>query len=211
MVRTHPQWLGVKKLVSDGRIGDLRLVAGHFSYFKRDPNDIRSRADWGGGALMDIGCYPITLSRWLFGGEPTSVVAQVERDPDMRIDRLVSALLQFSNGQASFTCATQLVPYQRMFIFGTTSRIEVEIPFNAPPDRPCRVFIDDGSRLDDEAVGVITFPVIDQYTEQADRFSDAVRGVGEVPVGLEDAIANMAVIDALFRSADEGRWTSRSS
>jgi predicted dehydrogenase len=206
MVRTHPQWLGVKKLVDGGRIGELRLITGHFSYFRRDANDIRSRPDWGGGALLDIGCYPITMSRWLFGAEPEAVVGQLERDPDFGIDRLGSALMRFPNGQATFTCAGQLAGFQRMQIFGTKARIEVEIPFNAPPDRECRIFLDDGSKVAGEAAAPLYFPAVDQYLVQADRFSDAVRGVGVVPVPLEDAIANMAVMDAVFRSTESGRW-----
>lgn len=208
MVRTHPQWLRVVELVHNGRIGDLRLVSGHFSYYRRDPNDIRGRVESGGGALLDIGCYPITLSRWLFGAEPNEVVALVERDPEMRVDRLTSALLRFPTGQATFTCAGQLVPYQRVHVFGTRARVEVEIPFNAPPDRPCRIFVDDGRDLSGAGKEVIEFPAVDQYTLQADRFSEAVRGVGSVPVGVDDAIANMAVIDALFRSAESRQWES---
>jgi predicted dehydrogenase len=206
MVRTHPQWLAVQKFIGDGRIGDLKLVVGHFSYYRRDPNDVRSRVDWGGGALLDIGCYPITLSRWLFGAEPEAVIGQIERDPDMHVDRLASALLRFPNGQASFTCAGQLVPYQRMNIFGTTARIDVEIPFNSPGDLPARIYTDDGSKFAGANAEAIEFPVVDQYALQADEFSNAVRGVGQVPVSLEDSIANMAVIDAVFRSADSGKW-----
>jgi predicted dehydrogenase len=206
MVRTHPQWLGVRKLIESGRIGDLRLVVGHFSYFRRDPNDIRSRADWGGGAMLDIGCYPITLSRWLFDAEPLEVTGQLEHDPDLGIDRLGSALLRFPTGQASFTCAGQLAPHQRMQILGTTARIEVEIPFNAPPDRSCRVFVDDGSQFAGASAESVEFPAADQYAVQADRFSEAIRGRGAVPVSIEDAIANMAVIDAIFRSAESRRW-----
>jgi predicted dehydrogenase len=206
MVRTHPQWLGVRTLVESGRIGDLRLVVGHFSYFRRDPNDIRSRVDWGGGAMMDIGCYPITLSRWLFNAEPLDVIGQLERDPEMGIDRLGSALLRFPTGQASFTCGGQLAPHQRMQILGTTARIEVEIPFNAPPDRICRILVDDGAQFAGASAEPIEFPATDQYALQADQFSDAIRGRGTVPVSIEDAIANMAVIDAIFRSADSRRW-----
>jgi predicted dehydrogenase len=206
MVRTHPQWLEAHRIVNSGRIGELRLVSGHFSYFRRDSNDIRSRPEFGGGALMDIGCYPITLSRWLFGAEPVEVVAQVERDPDFGVDRLASALMRFPNGQATFACSGQLAPFQRMEIFGTRGRIEVEIPFNAPPDRSCRIFVDDGSALGGLAAETIEFPVVDQYTLQADQFSEAIRGKGSVPVSIDDAVANMAVIDALFRSADSGRW-----
>jgi predicted dehydrogenase len=206
MVRTHPQWLGVRTLVESGRIGELRLIVGHFSYFRRDPNDIRSRADWGGGALLDIGCYPITLSRWLFNAEPLEVTGQLEHDPDLGIDRLGSALLRFPKGQAAFTCSGQLAPHQRMQILGTTARIEVEIPFNAPPDRVCRILVDDGTQFAGGSAEVIEFPATDQYAVQADRFSDAIRGRGAVPVSIEDAIANMAVIDAIFEAAEGRRW-----
>jgi predicted dehydrogenase len=206
MVRCHPQWLELKRRVASGAIGDLRLVSGHFSYFRRDPADVRSRVDFGGGALMDIGCYPVTLSRWLFDAEPTEVIGQIERDPDMKIDRLASALLRFPNGQATFACAGQLVAYQKMLIFGTTGRIEVEIPFNAPADRRCRVFLDDGSQLGGLAAAPIDFEAVDQYALQTDRFVDAIRGAGEVAVSVDDAVANMAVIDALFRSAETRTW-----
>jgi predicted dehydrogenase len=206
MVRTHPQWRETHRLVESGRVGDLRLVSGHFSYYRRDPADIRSRPEFGGGALMDIGCYPVTLSRWLFDAEPVEVIAQIERDPDFGVDRLVSALMRFPNGQATFACSGQLVPYQRMQIYGTRGRIEVEIPFNAPPDRPCRIFLDDGRALGGVAAETIEFPAVDQYTLQADEFSEAILGTGSVPVSIDDAVANMAVIDALFRSADSGRW-----
>jgi predicted dehydrogenase len=206
MVRTHPQWEKVRELIHADRIGELRLVVGHFSYYRRDFNDIRSRPDFGGGALMDIGCYPITLSRWLFGAEPLEVIAQIERDPDMQVDRLASGMLRFAAGQASFTCSGQLVPHQRMQIFGTRARIEVEIPFNAPPDSACRIYVDGGGDLAGRGRETIELPVVDQYTLQGDRFSGAIRGAGQVPVRLEDAIGNMAVIDALFRSADTRRW-----
>jgi predicted dehydrogenase len=206
MVRTHPQWLKVKEILASGRIGELRLVAGHFSYYRRDPGDIRSRVEWGGGALMDVGCYPITISRWLFGAEPTEVVGLVERDPDMHVDRLTSGLLRFERGQATFSCATQLVPYQTVQIFGTTGRIAVEIPFNAPPRDECRIFVDDGTDLGGGGIETITCPPVDQYRVQADRFSEAIRGVGSVPVSLEDSVGNMAAIDALFRSAESRRF-----
>jgi len=206
MVRTHPQWLAVRDMIREGRIGELKVIAGHFAYYRRDPNDVRSNPEWGGGGLMDVGCYPITMSRWLFGEEPDAVVGLIDRDPELRVDRIASGLMQFPSGQASFTCAMQLVHYQRMQIHGTTGRIEVQIPFNAPNDRPCRVFVDDGRELGDASAQAIEFPIVDQYTLQGDRFSDAVRGVGAVPVTVEDAIANMAVIDAIVRSADSRCW-----
>lgn len=206
MVRTHPQWLRTRELVRSGRIGPLRSIVGFFSYFNRDPENIRNVRDWGGGGLMDIGCYPINTSRFVFGEEPLRVIALIERDPQMSIDRLASAILDFPSGQSIFTCSTQLVPYQRMQLFGATGRIEIEIPFNAPPDRPCRIFVDDGSDLFGAGIRTESFPVCDQYTIQGDLFSQAIRGHGDVPVPISDAIRNMAVIDALFRSAHSGNW-----
>jgi predicted dehydrogenase len=203
MVRVHPQWQAVRGILTSGRIGELRLIAGHFSYYRRDPNDVRSRKEWGGGALLDIGCYLIMVSRWMFGEEPHEAAAMIEHDPDFAVDRLTTALLRFPSGQATFACAGQLVPYQRMQLFGTKGRVEVETPFNAPDDRPTRVFVDDGSSLGGRSAEVLEVPAADQYRLQAERFADAVRGVGRVPVTLESSIRNMEVIDALFRSAEQ--------
>jgi predicted dehydrogenase len=206
MVRTHPQWLKVRELVRSGRIGAPRAIQGFFSYSNRDPANVRNNPDWGGGGLLDIGCYPVTLSRFLWDQEPTRVVALLEKDPDFRVDRLASALLDFPAGQSSFTCSTQLVAWQRMQVFGTTGRIDVEIPFNAPPDRPCRLFVDDGRDVFGGGLETVTLEVCDQYRIQGDLFSRAVRGEGELAVPLEDAVDNMRVIDAIFRSAASGRW-----
>jgi predicted dehydrogenase len=206
MVRTHPQWLRVREIIASGRIGALRSVIGAFSYFNRDPTNIRNVPEYGGGGLMDIGCYPINTSRFVFREEPSRVLGLIERDPELKIDRLTSAILDFPAGQAIFTCSTQLVPYQRMQLLGTKGRIELEIPFNAPSDRPSRILVDDGSDLSGSGITAEQFPECDQYTLQGDIFSRAVREGGEVPVSLEDAIDNMAVIEAVFRSAESGRW-----
>ena len=208
MVRTHPQWLRAKELVRSGAIGDLRSTMGFFSYSNRDPKNIRNIAEYGGGGLMDIGCYTIFTSRFIFGEEPKRVAAIMELDPEMRTDRLTSAILEYPSGQAIFTCSTQLVPYQRMQIFGTKGRIEIEIPFNAPPDRPTRLWVDDGRDLFGGGIRAEQFDTCDQYTLQGDAFSRAVRGEGEVPVPLESAVANMQVIEAVARSARSGRWES---
>lgn len=208
MVRTHPQWLRARELVQSGRIGPLRSIQGFFSYFNTDPKNIRNIPECGGGALMDIGCYPINTSRFLFGEEPLRVSALLENDPAMKVDRLTSAMLEFPSGHAVFTCSMQLVPYQRMQLLGTKGRIEIEIPFNAPNDRPCRILIDDGRDLVGSGITVETFPICDQYTIQGDVFSRALRERGQVPVPLADAIKNMAVIEAIFRSAETGAWES---
>jgi predicted dehydrogenase len=206
MVRTHPQWLGTLELIKQGRIGELRTIAGFFSYFNLDAQNIRNRAEAGGGALLDIGCYPITISRFIYGEEPGKVMARIERDPRMGIDRLVCAVLDFPSGTSTFTCGTQLVPYQRMQFFGTRGRIEVSIPFNAPANRPMQILIDDGSDIFGSSIEVKEFAPCDQYRIQGDLFSRAIRENTEQPIPLEDAMNNMAVIDALFRSAESGEW-----
>ena len=206
MVRTHPEWLKAHELVRKGELGELRCILSTFSYFNRDAHNIRNIPDYGGGALMDIGCYPITMARFLFGREPVRAIGLVERDPQMGTDRLTSALLDFAPGQAVFTCATQLVPFQRMQIFGTERRVELEIPYNIPPDRPSRIFVDDGSQLAGLSARAEEFPAQDQYAIQADAFSRAIQQNTEVPVPLEDALANMRVIEAIFRSATSRRW-----
>ena len=206
MVRSHPQWIATRDLIKSGRIGELRVINGFFSYFNQDPANIRNKVDIGGGAVMDIGGYPITLARFIFREEPLRVSALIERDPQLGIDRLTSAILEFSAGQASFTCSTQLVPYQRMQLCGTRGRIEVEIPFNAPTDKPTRIFIHDGVDLAGSNPEVKEFPICDQYTIQGDLFSRAILENSTQAIPLEDAVKNMAVIDAIFRSATSAAW-----
>ena len=206
MVRTHPQWLATRDLLQANRIGDLKSITGFFSYFNADPDNIRNKLEMGGGALLDIGCYPISISRFVFGVEPKRVLGLIERDRELLIDRLTTAILDFGIGQSTFTCSTQLVPYQRMTFFGSKGRIEVPIPFNAPNDRPTRIQIDDGSNLLATSMETVEFPVCDQYTIQGDLFSRTVLENQKQAVPLEDAINNMTVIDAVFRSAATGGW-----
>jgi predicted dehydrogenase len=206
MVRTHPQWLRTRGLIQSGRIGELKAITGIFSYFNRDSSNVRNVPELGGGGLLDIGCYPITMSRFIFEEEPTRVAGAIERDPEFGTDRLASAVLEFPSGQATFTCSTQMAPYQRMQFFGTKGTIQIEIPFNSPTDRETRIFIDDGRDLFGGGLVEERILPCDQYTIQGDVFSQAIRMNGEVPVPLEDAIKNMAVIEAVFRSAESGNW-----
>lgn len=207
MVRTHPQWLRTAELVQSGRIGKLRAAVGFFSYFNVDPANTRNIEDFDGGALMDIGCYPIKMTRFLFAEEPVRVIGCIERDPSFKTDRLTSAILEYPTGQGIFTCSTQLVYFQRMQFIGTEGRIEIEIPFNAPTDKPCRILIDDSRDLYGGGSAVTELiPICNQFTIQADLFSAAIRENTEVPNPLEDAILNAAVIEALFRSAESGKW-----
>lgn len=206
MVRTHPQWLETRKLIQSGRIGSLRSIVGFFSYFNPDPANIRNKFEFGGGALMDIGCYPITISRFLFGKEPRRVLGVVERDPMFGTDSLTTVVLDFPNGHSTFTCSTRLAPYQRMIFVGTAGRLEVLIPFNAPNDRPTQILFDDGQDLSGASAQTIELPVCDQYEIQASLFSRAIRENGQQEIPLEDSINNMSVIDAVFRSATTGQW-----
>ena len=207
MVRLHPQWLRLRQLLAEGRIGELRSVVGFFSYFNVNPDNIRNKVDAGGGALMDIGCYLVQAARYAFRQQPARVIACIDRDPAMHTDRLTSAMLQFpGGGQAIFTCSTQLVPYQRLQFLGAKGRIEFEVPVNVPPDRGTRLLIDSGADLFGGGIAVETFPACDQYTLQGDAFSKAILDNTEVPVPLEDAIGNMAVIEAIFRSSESGDW-----
>jgi len=206
MVQTHPQWRRIVELVRGGRIGKLRSAVGTFSYFKLDADNIRNIREYGGGGLMDIGCYPIKTSRMVFGEEPVRVSAAIVRDPRFGdIDMLTSAVLEYPSGHCIFTCSTQIMLQQSMCFYGTEGRIEPEIPFNAAINRVARIHIDDGRDLEGGGATVEEIPPCDQYTIQGDSFSRAIREGGEVPVPLEDAVKNMAVIDAVFRAAETGR------
>ncbi len=205
MVRTHPQWLRVRELIESGAVGPVRHLQAWFSYWNRDPANVRNVAAWGGGGLMDIGCYPVFLSRFLFGEEPIRAAATMDYDPDFGVDRHCAAVLEFPSGACVFTCSTHLAPAQRFLVFGEKARVEVEIPFNAPPDRPCRLFLDDGSDLAGASRRIEELPVCDQYTIQADEFSRAVLGQRGVPVPLEDSLRTMAVIETIRAAAASGR------
>jgi predicted dehydrogenase len=207
MVQSHPQWVRTVELVRSGRIGQLRSAIGSFSYFKLDAGNIRNIREYGGGGLMDIGCYAIKTSRMVFGEEPVRVSAAMVRDPRFgNVDIVTSAILDYPSGHCIFTCSTQVALQQSMRFYGATGRIELEIPFNPPDDRPSRIRIDDGSDLTGSGATVEEFAPCDQYTIQGDLFSRAIREGGPPPVPLEDALKNMAVIDAVVRSAETGQW-----
>jgi predicted dehydrogenase len=206
MVWTHPQWIGARDLARSGRIGRVHSYLGYFSYYNDDPANIRNIADYGGGALMDIGCYLLVTSRFVFGEEPRRVVGLIERDPASGTDTLTSIMLDYPSGQAVGTCSTRAGAYQRVQIVGTSGRIEVEIPFNAPPDRRCRVFVDDGRDLFGGGIETLSYDTCDQYTIQGDRFSRAVLEDTDVAYPLEMSLQNMRLIEAVLRSAQSGRW-----
>lgn len=202
MYRHHPQWLKAKSLVNEGKIGDLRTIQSFFSYYNADPSNVRNHLDMGGGGLLDIGCYNISLSRYIFNEEPKRVCGIVEFDPKFKTDRLASGMMEFSKGTSTFTCSMQLISYQRAIMFGTEGRVEIEIPFNAPPDRPCRMW----HELGEGNTETIDIDTCDQYTIQGDLMSQAILNDTDVPTPIEDSVLNMNVIEAIFLSAKENRW-----
>ena len=206
MVRTHPQWLRAMDICQSGRLGEVRSYLAAFSYFNDDPGNIRNVPAYGGGGLMDIGCYLVTTSRMVFGELPRRVACLMDRDPASGVDTLTSMLLEYPSGHAAGTCSTRLVSHQRVQIFGTGGRLEVEIPFNAPPDRPCRIFVDDGRDVFGTGIETIAIPTCDQYTIQADLFAQAVEQNTEVPWPLERSFENMRIIEALFEAAEKRKW-----
>ena len=207
MVRFHPQWLRARELVRAGELGEVRSIQTFFSYYNRDPANVRNQVGIGGGALYDIGCYPISTARFIFEAEPQRAIAVFDRDSEFQTDRNVSGLHDFGNGRRlDFTVSTQSAPHQRVQIVGTKKRLEIEIPFNAPPMTATRILVDDGGILGDGSALTETLPPCDQYTLQGEAFSRVVRGEMPLPYGVEDAIRNMQTIDALFRSEKSGGW-----
>jgi predicted dehydrogenase len=208
MYRHHPSWTAAVETVASGRLGDLRAVQSWFSYFNDDPSNIRNQIDAGGGALFDIGCYAVNLSRMLFDSEPRSVKASIVRDPGTGVDTLTSAILQFDEGVSSFTCATRVETDQRVDVYGTEGRLSIEIPFNIPPDRPTRIFVTAGGDPPTApATETLTFPTADPYTVEAERFTAAILDGLPTPTAPEDSVANLRVIERIFAAGHRGDAT----
>jgi len=207
MVRFHPQWLRARELVRSGALGELRSMQIAFSFFNREASNIRNRPETGGGALMDIGCYAVVAGRFFFETEPQRVMALVDVDAQFGVDRTFSALLDFGSGRhLNFTVSTQSTPYQRLHLLGTQQRLEIQIPFNSPPDCETRMDVDTGRLLGDASVETEIIAPCDQYTLQGDAFSRALRDGVPPPYGIEDAIQNMRILDALSASQRSGQW-----
>lgn len=207
MVRHHPQWKKARAMIAEERLGDVRAIQTIFAYYLDDPKNVRNQADIGGGGLFDVGCYAVNTARFLFGAEPLRAIALIDRDPIFGTDRLTSGLLAFPEGkQLAFTCSTQLSLAQKVTVIGTRGRLEIAIPFNAPADQQTMLIFDDGRDLSGGGREEVVIGPVDQYREQVDAFAEAVLSGTPLETGLDDAIANMKAIDALFRSATSGRW-----
>ena len=207
MVRTHPQWQRALEIVESGELGKLQSIQAFFGYSNQDPQNIRNKAELGGGGLMDIGCYPIVASRYFYNAEPERVVSLIDRDRNFGTDRLASVMMDFGEGrQAQFTVSTQSAPYQRINLVGTAKRLEILIPFNAPAGEETILRLDSGSLLGDGAIEVERIPACDQYTLQGELFSRVVKGEEELPYGVADASQNMDILDAIVRSERNDSW-----
>jgi predicted dehydrogenase len=207
MVRTHPQWLRARAIAASGQIGDVRSIVGNFSFFNDDPHNIRHKKEYGGGGILDIGCYLVNTARMIYGAEPRRVCALIEESERFGIDWLASMMLDFGDARHAIgTCSMQLAYGQRIVISGSLGRVEIEIPFNAPADRPCRIFVEDAPPGEVPTRRIVELDICDQYTIQGDLFSQAVRDGKPAPYPLEDSVKNMRVIDALFRSGAAGTW-----
>jgi predicted dehydrogenase len=202
MYRFHPSWIEAKRLIDSGAIGVPTTLQGWFSYYNSDPANIRNIAEYGGGALYDIGCYPINASRLIFGSEPEVVGAAIQRDRELGVDIVTSAIMRFGDATASFTCSTRVEPDQRMHVYGDEGVLTIDIPFNIPPDRHTHIALSHGGmRPVCPDTRVISFAPCDQYTAQAEAFAAAILNGTPAPYGADDAIANMRVIDAVFAAA----------
>lgn len=203
MYRHHPRWIKIRELVQSGAIGKLKTVRSFFSYYNDDPQNIRNKPEMGGGSLMDIGCYCISVPRYLFGEEPVRVLGSMEMDPELNIERLTSAILSFPSGSATFTSATQLARHQSVSVFGTEGKLEIPMPFNPPTDVSTVIRLEKNGEKKE-----LSIDPCNQYTIQGDLFSKAILEDTAVPTELEDAVANMKVIDALKQSNKAGSWVS---
>ncbi len=195
MYRHHPQWLKVKELVDQGAIGDIKTIQSSFSFFEEDPKSIVNSKEFGGGSLMDIGCYSISLSRYIYGSEPKNIAAIIDYHPEFKVDVLASGILEFETGTSVFFSSTQLADNQQAQIFGTKGNIKFEWPFNPPTDKPSKIWVTIG-----DDCKTIEFETCNQYTIQADLFALAIINNTPVPTPLEDSVKNMIVIEKLEES-----------
>ena len=202
MYRFHPQWVRTAEIVKSGELGTVLATSGVFSYTNMDGENIRNKADCGGGALLDIGCYTVSSSRLLMGGEPKRVAASLIRDPVFKTDILSSAILDYGDGRtAAFTVSTQMFPHQRITAYGTSGTLSVEVPFNMFVDIPGVLTI-----ATNIAKREVKTEIADQYLLMYDAFARAIIEKTDVPIPISDAVANMAVLDAVFAAAVSGNW-----
>ncbi len=209
MIRVHPRWLATRAELakgSAGKIGELRSIVSSFGYHLRQRDNVRYRREMGGGTLLDVGFYPVSISRFCFGTEPVRVLASLTTDAETGVDILAAAMLEFPTGHSIFSCGMQLSPSQQVALMGNKGRISFDVPWSPYTDRPTRLIIDRSEQLEEPMVEAVAFEPCNQYTLLAEGFSQAVKNGTAAPLPLEDSVKNMAVLDALARSSQTGRW-----
>ena len=207
----HPQWHFIRKTIADDVIGKVRGVTAMMAYNNMDPANLRNRPDMGGGALYDAGCYVIQAVRLTFAAEPVRVMALFDIDPNFGTDRMISATLEFKEGHATFICSTQAGPttggsHQQFGVLGGKGWLRADFPFSHSTPSYCRISIGDTASLGGLPAREEAFNAVNQYQLQAERFSRLVRGQKVEAFPIENAVANMKVIDALFRSGKSKNW-----
>ncbi len=209
MVPYRPPGLRAREIIRSGELGEVRVVRAAFGYFNMAADNVRNMKDIGGGAILDIGCYPVTGGRFFFEGEPERVVSLIDRCPQFGTDRQASVIADFGSGrQLAFTVSTQLVPHQTMEMIGTRGRVELVIPYNAPANSATAIQVDQGLTFDGTLARREIIPACDQYTLQAEAFAQAILTGKTLPYGIEDAVASMKVLDAIFASETTGGWVT---
>ncbi|MEY4588239.1 MAG: hypothetical protein RL497_315 [Pseudomonadota bacterium] len=202
MYRFHPQWRAVQEWITQGLIGQVRAVQTIFTYNNHEPTNIRNNPAAGGGALMDVGCYGISVARWILNAEPVRVVGQLDIHPVYQVDQLASLNMHFASGAvANVLCGTKMEAGQGVYISGTEGSITLERPFYCVGEEPNVVQLRrDGQVTHHE------FPGMDQYQFMLEAFADSCFNGLAAPTPMNDALANMRVIDAVFSSARTGQW-----
>ncbi|WEX88451.1 Gfo/Idh/MocA family oxidoreductase [Sinorhizobium garamanticum] len=203
MVTYSPVWRKVRSLLAEGAIGKLRHVQGAFTYYNRDPGNMRNVPELGGGGLPDIGVYPTITTRFVTGKEPVRIQANTDRDPEFGTDIYSSVRADFGDFELSFYISTQLAARQVMVFHGDKGYIEVKSPFNA--DRYGREEVELTNQNHAQSQ-LFRFQDARQYKLEAEAFSRAATGQPEEVVTLENSRLNQKLIDAIYRASEKDGW-----
>jgi predicted dehydrogenase len=199
MYRFHPRTERLLERVRAGDVGEVRMVRSAFGFHLADRSDIRMRPDLGGGALMDVGCYCVNVSRTIAGVEPAEVQA-FARWSEGGVDEELVGTLRFGSGiVAHFDCSFTMPVRQFVEVAGTGGSLEAPWAFRPGP---VETVIQErrGSAPEREEV----VPPDDEYRRMVEHFGDAVLEDASLRYPASEGARNMAVIEALYRSAREG-------
>jgi predicted dehydrogenase len=203
MYRFHPAWEIVRRRIADNAIGRLIDIGIWFSFRSARVGDYRLNFGAGGGALYDVGCYAVNVSRMLLGDEPERVLGTARLDPETGVDMTFAGILDYGSAFASFTCSMEQEPQHSIVIHGSSGWISIADPFNCPPEVATKITIGTGGDSHPNASGIETVivPPANQYGLQATALADSILTGGPSPLPLEDSIANMRLLERLFAAA----------